>query len=157
MNKASIAVRTGPSFSRVYTQRPRFFSEATAPQEETSMGGPFARGPSPGFQRVYIGNLPWRANEGDIRGLFERFGEVKTIRLVVDRETQRSKGFAFVDIPESAVQVAIKELNSSSFQGRQIIVSEARTRDPNAPRPPRQGDRAPRRPFDSSMSSEKLD
>jgi len=94
--------------------------------------------PAPGFQRVYVGNLPFRVREGDLRVLFERFGEVKSARIILDKETRRSRGYAFVEIPESSVANAIKELHSSSFQGRQIIVSEARQRDPNSPPPRRE-------------------
>lgn len=85
-----------------------------------------AEQPTGQISKIFIGNLPYRAREGDLRTLFERFGSIRSIRVVTDKETRRSKGFAFLEIEENVVGSAVKELNSINFQGRQLIVSEAK-------------------------------
>lgn len=75
---------------------------------------------------MYIGNLSYNVKESDLRQVMEEYGTVDTVKLIVDRDTRRSKGFAFVDMPEaSEAQNAIKELNGAEYVGRQMVVKEA--------------------------------
>jgi RNA recognition motif-containing protein len=84
---------------------------------------------------IYVGNLSFNTTEFDIRSMFEAFGEVESANLIIDRTTGRSKGFAFVEMPQqSQAQAAIAELNGSTQGGRPLTVNEAR---PKADRPRR--------------------
>lgn len=81
------------------------------------------------MMNIYVGNLPWRSSEEDLRGAFEAFGEVSSAKIITDRETGRSRGFGFVEMPDdSAAQAAIEGLNDQDFQGRSLRVNEARPR-----------------------------
>lgn len=87
--------------------------------------------------KLFIGNLSWNATEEDLRELFESVGEVESIRIIVDPQTGRSKGFAFVQMKDrEAAMEAIRQLNDKPFQNRPLRVSEAK--EPG-PRPPRTG------------------
>lgn len=75
---------------------------------------------------MYIGNLSYNVKESDLRQVMEEYGTVDTVKLIVDRDTRRSKGFAFVDMPETSEAMnAIKELNGAEYVGRQMVVKEA--------------------------------
>lgn len=78
---------------------------------------------------LYVGNLSWQTTEDDIRGLFGSEGEIQSVRLITDRNTGRSKGFAFVETSEDVAQKLIDSYNGFEFNGRKIIVSEARPRE----------------------------
>jgi RNA recognition motif-containing protein len=82
--------------------------------------------------RLYVGNLPFDATEKQIRSFVEAEGrKVMTIKIVADRETGRSRGFAFVDLENAdQVQQAIADLNGKDFGGRALVVSEAQDRGP---------------------------
>ncbi len=76
---------------------------------------------------IYVGNLPYQTTEDDLRASFENFGEVTSVRIIQDRNTGRSKGFGFVEMPdEESAQTAIAALNEKDFSGRTIRVNEAR-------------------------------
>ncbi len=79
---------------------------------------------------IFVGNLPWATTEDDLRNLFSPYGEVQRARVVTDRETGRSRGFAFVDMNEEDAQKAIAELNGGEYGGRPLTVniSEQRPR-----------------------------
>jgi len=85
---------------------------------------------------LYVGNLSWQTTEDDLRGLFEKEGELQSVRLITDRNTGRSKGFAFVETSDDLAQKLIDSYNGFEFNGRKIIVSEARpkTERSSAPR-----------------------
>ncbi len=89
--------------------------------------------------RLFIGNLPYAANEADLRQHLSSVGEPAQIVLPTDRETGRPRGFAFVDYTDRAVaEEAIRRFNQQPFKGRPLAVSEARPREerpPGAPRP----------------------
>ncbi len=75
---------------------------------------------------MYIGNLSYNVKESDLRQVMEEYGTVDTVKLIVDRDTRRSKGFAFVDMPKASEALnAIKELNGAEYVGRQMVVKEA--------------------------------
>ena len=78
---------------------------------------------------IYVGNLSYNVNEEDLKKLFEKFGELTSCNIIKDRYTDRSKGFAFVEIAEKeAAEKAITELNGFELKGRNIKVSQARAR-----------------------------
>ena len=71
---------------------------------------------------MYIGNLSYNVRESDLRDVMEEFGTVDSVKLIIDRDTRRSKGFAFVEMPEdSEAQNAIRDLNGATYEGRQML------------------------------------
>jgi cold-inducible RNA-binding protein len=81
--------------------------------------------------RVYIGNIPFKATEENIRGLFAEIGEVVSIDLVTDARTGKPKGFAFVVMAsDEEAQKAIESLNGTLLLDRPLSVSEANTQQP---------------------------
>lgn len=77
--------------------------------------------------RIFIGSLSYNVTEGDLRQAFEAFGQVTSATVVKDQESERSKGFGFVEMPVQAeAQSAIAALNGQAFKGRTITVNEAR-------------------------------
>ena len=80
---------------------------------------------------IYVGNLAYRTSEDDLRQQFERFGVVGRVDIISDRETGRSKGFAFVEMPNSEeANAAITALDGTSVGERTLKVNEARERPP---------------------------
>ena len=79
---------------------------------------------------IYVGNLSFRATEDEIRQAFARFGEVSKVSIIVDRETGRSRGFAFVEMPSGdEAKAAVEALNQQEVAGRRISCNEARPRE----------------------------
>lgn len=79
---------------------------------------------------LYVGGLPYSTTESAVRELFTEVGEVSTVRLIMDRETGQSKGFAFVDMADDAsASEAITKFNGYQFGGRSLVVNEARPRE----------------------------
>ena len=77
--------------------------------------------------KLFIGSLSYNATEGDLRHVFETFGQVTSTSIVKDQESGKSKGFGFVEMPEqSEARSAIAGLNGQAFKGRTITVNEAR-------------------------------
>ena len=75
---------------------------------------------------IYIGNLNYRVREGDLQGVLEEYGTVASVKLIIDRDTKRSKGFAFAEMPnDEEAKKAIEELNGAEYEGRQMVVKEA--------------------------------
>ena len=71
---------------------------------------------------MYIGNLSYNVRESDLRQVMEEYGTVESVKLIMDRNTNRSKGFAFVEMPEAAeAQQAINKLNGAEYVGRQMV------------------------------------
>jgi RNA recognition motif-containing protein len=78
---------------------------------------------------IYVGNLPYGCKDSDLKDLFEQYGEVASARVIMDRETNRSKGFGFVGMPNNdEAQNAIDGTNDSDFMGRSMRVNEAQAR-----------------------------
>jgi RNA recognition motif-containing protein len=76
---------------------------------------------------IYVANLSYDVNDNDLRELFSQFGNVSSAKIINDRDTGRSRGFGFVEMPEREEALnAINELNNSSHEGKNISVSEAR-------------------------------
>jgi cold-inducible RNA-binding protein len=88
---------------------------------------------------IFVGNLAFTTTEQDLLQLFEPYGSVDATRIMTDRETGRSRGFGFVEMPDNrAAQMAIDALNGTSLAGRALTVNEARPREPRRePRQPR--------------------
>lgn len=85
--------------------------------------------------KLFVGSLPWAIDDQGLEDLFKDFGTVTSAKVIIDRETNRSKGFGFVEFEDdNAAQEAIKKLNGTDLQGRSIVVNEAR---PQEARPPR--------------------
>ena len=80
--------------------------------------------------RIFVGNIPYTTTSDDLSDLFGEFGEVVDARVITDRETGRSKGFGFVDMPnDSEANEAMKNLNAADYNGRPLTVNEARPRN----------------------------
>ena len=83
---------------------------------------------------IYVGNLPWSVTNEDLTNAVSQYAEVLTARIATDRETGRSRGFGFVEVPEEQAQAVIDALNGSEWEGRQLTVNEARPREERPPR-----------------------
>ena len=82
-------------------------------------------------KKLYVGNLTYNVNESDLEALFTPFGAVQSAQIIVDRDTNRSKGFGFVEMDTDAqAQAAIDGLNAREHDGRNLTVSEAKPREP---------------------------
>ena len=80
---------------------------------------------------IYVSNLAYNTTDDDLRQLFESYGEVDTIRIITDRDTGQSRGFGFVEMPDSAAaKAAIQGLQGKELGGRTLTVDEARPREP---------------------------
>lgn len=79
-------------------------------------------------KKLYVGNLSFDTTSDDLLGLFGQFGAVTSAQIVTDRETGRSRGFAFVEM-SSGAEAAIQALHMKEFQGRNLTVNEAKPRE----------------------------
>ena len=83
---------------------------------------------------IFVASLSFASTDDDLRRLFEPFGTVDSAKVVIDRETGRSRGFGFVEMPnDEEANAAINQLNDTEVDGRSIIVKEARPREERAP------------------------
>ena len=81
---------------------------------------------------IYIGNLSFEVTEDDLRSAFEDFGSVDSVKIITDKYTGRSKGFAFVEMTDNdEAKAAISDMNDKEFMGRNLKVNEARPRTEN--------------------------
>lgn len=79
---------------------------------------------------IYVGNLSWNLKDQDLSDMFASFGEVASAKIVIDKFTQRSKGFGFVEMPnDEQAQAAIAQLNGSEVDGRNLVVNESRPKE----------------------------
>src|SRR5476651_2292431 len=75
---------------------------------------------------IFVGSLPFKVEESELKEVFEEFGEVTSVKIITDRETGRSKGFGFIEMPdEEAAKKAIAEAHGAELYGRTIVVNEA--------------------------------
>lgn len=87
---------------------------------------------------IFVASLPYQLEEADVRETFEEFGTVSSVKLILDKETGKKRGFGFVEMPdEEQAQKAISELNGLEVFGRTISVSKAEEKRENSPRPQR--------------------
>ncbi len=79
---------------------------------------------------IYVANIPWKASEDQLKQLFAEYGEVSSAKIVMDKVTQRSRGFGFVEMSDdAAARQAINTLNGADFLGKSLVVNEARPRE----------------------------
>ena len=90
---------------------------------------------------IYVGNLPYSMDDAELRSVFEEFGQVDSASVIKDKFTGRSRGFGFVEMPDSEGGAAIEATNGRNAGGRNLVVNEARPREP---RPRNGNDRGPR-------------
>lgn len=77
---------------------------------------------------LYVGNLPWSATKEDLAALFGNLTQVKSSRIITDRNTGRSRGFGFIEVDDSDIDRVIEAMNGKDMGGREIIVNEAKPR-----------------------------
>ena len=81
--------------------------------------------------KLFVGSLPWAVDDQQLEDLFKDFSTVQSAKVIMDRETGRSKGFGFVEFADDdAAKAAIDKMNNSDLNGRTIVVSEARPLEP---------------------------
>jgi RNA recognition motif-containing protein len=86
--------------------------------------------------KLYVGNLPFNFSDEDLAALFRRHGVVDTATIVMDRDTGRSRGFGFVEMPDAdEARKAIEETDGTDAGGRRLTVNEARPREDRGRRP----------------------
>src|SRR5215211_2734812 len=79
---------------------------------------------------IYVGNLSWNLKDQDLANLFTPYGEVASAKIVMDKFTQRSKGFGFVEMAnDEQAQAAIAQLNGTEIEGRNLVVNESRPKE----------------------------
>lgn len=84
---------------------------------------------------IFVGSIPFKLKENDLRALFEKYGEVTSVKIVKDKVTRQNKGFAFVDMPdEDAVRNAIHELNGTELMGRTLEVGISAKKEVHKPK-----------------------
>ena len=84
-------------------------------------------------KKLYVGNLTYNVNETDLQELFSHYGTVQSAQVIVDRDTNRSKGFGFVEMDSDAeAQAAIQGLHEHEYDGRRLTVNEAKPREARA-------------------------
>lgn len=81
---------------------------------------------------LYFGNLPWSTTDADLTRMVSQYAEVISARIATDRETGRSRGFGFVEVPADAAEAVISALNGFDLNGRPLTVNEARPREPRS-------------------------
>ncbi|MDJ0837604.1 MAG: RNA-binding protein [Acidobacteriota bacterium] len=82
------------------------------------------------MKSIYIGNMPYSYDEEDVREHFEQYGDVNSVKLIFDKETQRPKGYGFVEMEDEEAGNAVEGLNGTQWGGRTIKVNEANPRKP---------------------------
>lgn len=76
---------------------------------------------------IYVANISFKASDRELRELFEGFGEVTSAKIIIDKETQRSRGFGFVEMPDDgSARQAMSTLNGADFLGKNLSTNEAR-------------------------------
>ncbi len=99
------------------------------------------------MKNLFVGNLPFGISEGDLRTMFEKYGTVERASIITDRDTGKSRGFGFVEMPDdSAAEQAIAGLNGKDMGGRAMSVSEARPKSDRGGGGGGGGRRPPREP-----------
>jgi RNA recognition motif-containing protein len=79
---------------------------------------------------IYVANIPFKASESELKELFEQHGEVTSVKIIIDKLTNRSRGFGFIEMADTAAgKQAIQELNGYNFLGKDLVVNEARPKE----------------------------
>lgn len=83
------------------------------------------------MKKIYVGNLSFNSNDDDLAAIFSQYGEVASAKVILDRDTGRSRGFGFVEMnDDNAADQAIQGVNGQEVDGRTLNVNEARPREP---------------------------
>lgn len=77
---------------------------------------------------IFVGNLPWSTTDADLQTMFAQYGTVHRAKIVLDRETNRSRGFGFIDMEEAEALAAVEATNGQEFGGRKLTVNMAQSR-----------------------------
>ncbi len=80
---------------------------------------------------MYVSNLGYGVTDGDLKSMFSKYGEVTSAKVIMDRATGRSRGFAFVEMADEAAEKAMKELEGTQADGRAISISKAKPKSDN--------------------------
>lgn len=80
------------------------------------------------MKSIYVGNMPYSATKEQIDELFSEYGAVHSVKIILDKETKRPKGFVFVEMDDDAANKAIEALNDKEFLGRRLRVNEAKSK-----------------------------
>lgn len=80
------------------------------------------------MKNLFVGNLPWSVDDQSLENLFAEYGDVHSAKVILDRDTGRSRGFGFVEMDDEGANAAINALNESEVEGRNIRVNEAQER-----------------------------
>jgi RNA recognition motif-containing protein len=81
---------------------------------------------------IYVGNLSYKVDENDLKGIFEEYGEVSSVKIIKDKYSGRSKGFAFIEMAnDKEAKTAIKELNGGELDNRKVVINEAKPKRTN--------------------------
>ena len=83
------------------------------------------------MKTIYVGNIPFRSTESELRELFEQHGQVYSVKLISDRITGRPRGFGFLQMDDDKGKLAISALNNTDFQGSSLKVDESHMRRPS--------------------------
>jgi RNA recognition motif-containing protein len=84
-------------------------------------------------KKLYVGNLAYNVSESDLEALFSQFGTVQSAQIIMDRDTNRSKGFGFIEMDtDDQAQAAIQGLHEHQHEGRRLTVNEAKPREPRS-------------------------
>ena len=82
--------------------------------------------------KIFVGSLSFKLDESELKEIFEEYGEVTSVKIITDRDSGRSKGFAFIEMPDDEqAKKAIGELNGAEINGRAVVVNEAEDRRDN--------------------------
>ncbi len=86
------------------------------------------------MKKIYVGNLPWSISESELQDAFAKFGDVHSVAIIKDRETNRSRGFGFIEMSDDGAERAISEMDGQEVGGRPLRVNEAQERRGGPPR-----------------------
>ncbi len=87
------------------------------------------------IMKLYVGNIPYEINEGELRSVFQEFGKVSSVKIVMDRDSRRSKGYGFIEMEcEQEALAALSGLEGKEIQGRKLKVSKAQVQESEARR-----------------------
>ncbi|WP_198683950.1 RNA recognition motif domain-containing protein [Aliidiomarina celeris] len=119
-----------PLLSRMITQQKGTDKAAAKPKADKRTSSrpsakPVSAATSGDSKTLYVGNLPFKTDEGAVQKLFEQYGQVESVRLVKDRRSGRMKGYGFVEMEPTGADLALAKLNDSDFEGRTLKVRAA--------------------------------
>lgn len=126
------AVNATPAIIAAFVFITAFISSLVNTPTDNAQEGPLSNNSPSNVKTLYVGNLPYRANESTVRELFSSYGKVESVRLMKDKHTGKRRGFGFVEMSADGVDKAITALNDVEFQQRTLKVREAKERPDRA-------------------------